>query len=194
MGDSADDARARDRRRAKRRYAGRRRGVARCDGNYAGTRARRPGSAVSSAATSGSSERRSRPQVRRSPSWRAPACCWRPPASAWAGEHCTRRSSVARGHRDRGAGGEQTVQGLLADAATELDAARMLTWKAAAAVDAIAVGRVDGQALRQPRRHSVRSRALRRSSALIPFAPGTSSSDSLRTCVRSSSSLDGRRR
>ena len=31
-------------------------------------------------------------------------------------------------------GGEQTVQGLLADAATELDAARMLTWKAAAAV------------------------------------------------------------
>jgi alkylation response protein AidB-like acyl-CoA dehydrogenase len=40
---------------------------------------------------------------------------------------------VARGHRDRGAGGEQTVQGLLADAATELDAARMLTWKAASA-------------------------------------------------------------
>jgi alkylation response protein AidB-like acyl-CoA dehydrogenase len=40
---------------------------------------------------------------------------------------------VARRHRDRGAGGEQTVQGLLADAATELDAARMLTWKAASA-------------------------------------------------------------
>jgi alkylation response protein AidB-like acyl-CoA dehydrogenase len=39
---------------------------------------------------------------------------------------------VARRHRDRGAGGEQTVQGLLADAATELDAARLLTWKAAA--------------------------------------------------------------
>ena len=39
--------------------------------------------------------------------------------------------TVARGHRDRGAGGEQTVQGLLADAATELDAARMLTWKSA---------------------------------------------------------------
>jgi alkylation response protein AidB-like acyl-CoA dehydrogenase len=38
---------------------------------------------------------------------------------------------IARGHRDRGAGGEQSVQGLLADAATELDAARMLTWKAA---------------------------------------------------------------
>jgi alkylation response protein AidB-like acyl-CoA dehydrogenase len=31
-----------------------------------------------------------------------------------------------------GAAGEQTVQGLLADAATELDAALMLTWKAAA--------------------------------------------------------------
>jgi alkylation response protein AidB-like acyl-CoA dehydrogenase len=40
---------------------------------------------------------------------------------------------VARRHRDRGAGGEQTVQGLLADAATELDAARMLTWRAASA-------------------------------------------------------------
>jgi alkylation response protein AidB-like acyl-CoA dehydrogenase len=34
-------------------------------------------------------------------------------------------------HRGRGAGGEQTVQGLLADAATELDAATMLTWSAA---------------------------------------------------------------
>jgi len=39
--------------------------------------------------------------------------------------------SVARGHTGRGAGGEQTVQGLLADAATDLDAARMLMWKAA---------------------------------------------------------------
>jgi alkylation response protein AidB-like acyl-CoA dehydrogenase len=41
--------------------------------------------------------------------------------------------TVARRHRDHGAGGEQTVQGLLADAATELDAARMLTWTAASA-------------------------------------------------------------
>jgi alkylation response protein AidB-like acyl-CoA dehydrogenase len=41
--------------------------------------------------------------------------------------------AVARGHRDHGAGGEQTVQGLLADGATELDAARMLTWSAASA-------------------------------------------------------------
>jgi alkylation response protein AidB-like acyl-CoA dehydrogenase len=40
---------------------------------------------------------------------------------------------AAHGHRGRGAGGEQTVQGLLADAATELDAATMLTWKAACA-------------------------------------------------------------
>lgn len=38
---------------------------------------------------------------------------------------------AAHGHRGRGAGGEQTVQGLLADAATELDAAMMLVWKAA---------------------------------------------------------------
>jgi alkylation response protein AidB-like acyl-CoA dehydrogenase len=38
---------------------------------------------------------------------------------------------AAHGHRGRGAGGEQTVQGLLADAATELDAAMLLTWKAA---------------------------------------------------------------
>jgi alkylation response protein AidB-like acyl-CoA dehydrogenase len=37
----------------------------------------------------------------------------------------------ARG-TSRGAGGEQTVQGLVADAATELDAAMLLTWKAAA--------------------------------------------------------------
>lgn len=36
--------------------------------------------------------------------------------------------------RPQGAGGEQTVQGLLADAATELDAAAVLTWKAASAV------------------------------------------------------------
>lgn len=36
-----------------------------------------------------------------------------------------------------GAAGEQTVQGLLADAATELDAALLLTWKAAAADTAL---------------------------------------------------------
>jgi alkylation response protein AidB-like acyl-CoA dehydrogenase len=40
---------------------------------------------------------------------------------------------AAKRLRGRGAGGEQTVQGLLADAATELDAAMLLTWKAAAA-------------------------------------------------------------
>ena len=40
---------------------------------------------------------------------------------------------AAHGYRGRGAGGEQTVQGLLADAATELDAAEVLTWKAATA-------------------------------------------------------------
>ena len=38
---------------------------------------------------------------------------------------------AAHALRGRGAGGEQTVQGLLADAATELDAAMLLTWKAA---------------------------------------------------------------
>ena len=43
--------------------------------------------------------------------------------------------SAAHGHIGRGAGGEQTVQGLLADAATELDAAMLLTWKAATAPD-----------------------------------------------------------
>jgi len=42
------------------------------------------------------------------------------------------RESLAVVHREHGAGGEQTVQGLLADTATELDAARMLTWNAAA--------------------------------------------------------------
>jgi alkylation response protein AidB-like acyl-CoA dehydrogenase len=39
----------------------------------------------------------------------------------------------AQAGRPQGAGGEQTVQGLLADAATELDAAALLTWKAASA-------------------------------------------------------------
>lgn len=38
---------------------------------------------------------------------------------------------TARTQKHRGAGGEQTVQGLLADSATELDAATMLTYKAA---------------------------------------------------------------
>lgn len=42
---------------------------------------------------------------------------------------------AAHALRGRGAGGEQTVQGLLADAATELDAALLLTWKAASAAD-----------------------------------------------------------
>jgi alkylation response protein AidB-like acyl-CoA dehydrogenase len=41
------------------------------------------------------------------------------------------RESLAVVHREHGAGGEQTVQGLLADTATELEAARMLTWQAA---------------------------------------------------------------
>jgi alkylation response protein AidB-like acyl-CoA dehydrogenase len=42
------------------------------------------------------------------------------------------RESLAVVHREHGAGGEQTVQGLLADTATDLEAARMLTWQAAA--------------------------------------------------------------
>jgi alkylation response protein AidB-like acyl-CoA dehydrogenase len=40
------------------------------------------------------------------------------------------RESLAVVQRSRGAGGEQTVQGLLADSATELDAARVLVWQA----------------------------------------------------------------
>ena len=43
------------------------------------------------------------------------------------------RESLAVVRREHGAGGEQTVQGLLADTATELAAARVLTWKAASA-------------------------------------------------------------
>jgi alkylation response protein AidB-like acyl-CoA dehydrogenase len=39
--------------------------------------------------------------------------------------------AAARVYKRTGAGGEQTVQGLLADAATELDAAMLLMWKAA---------------------------------------------------------------
>ena len=39
--------------------------------------------------------------------------------------------AAARAYERRGPGGEQTVQGLLADAATELDAAMVVTWHAA---------------------------------------------------------------
>ena len=53
--------------------------------------------------------------------------------------HRALRESLAVAHRERGAGGEQTVQGLLADTATELDAARLLTWKAAADADAVSL-------------------------------------------------------
>ena len=42
------------------------------------------------------------------------------------------RESLSVATREHGAGGEQTVQGLLADTATDLEAARMLTWQAAA--------------------------------------------------------------
>jgi acyl-CoA dehydrogenase len=49
------------------------------------------------------------------------------------------RESLAVVRREHGAGGEQTVQGLLADTATELEAARMLTWKAAARGDDVSL-------------------------------------------------------
>jgi acyl-CoA dehydrogenase len=49
------------------------------------------------------------------------------------------RESLAVVHREHGAGGEQTVQGLLADTATELEAARMLAWKAAAQGDDVSL-------------------------------------------------------
>jgi alkylation response protein AidB-like acyl-CoA dehydrogenase len=49
------------------------------------------------------------------------------------GRRALEEALVAARAAGGGAAGEQTVQGLLADAATELDAALMLTWKAAAA-------------------------------------------------------------
>jgi alkylation response protein AidB-like acyl-CoA dehydrogenase len=48
------------------------------------------------------------------------------------GRRALQEALVAARADGGGAAGEQTVQGLLADAATELDAALMLTWKAAA--------------------------------------------------------------
>lgn len=48
--------------------------------------------------------------------------------------------SLAVVRREHGAGGEQTVQGLLADTATELEAARMLTWNAAAQGSDVSLG------------------------------------------------------
>jgi alkylation response protein AidB-like acyl-CoA dehydrogenase len=50
------------------------------------------------------------------------------------------RESLAVVQREHGAGGEQTVQGLLADTATELEAARMLTWDAAAQGGEVSLG------------------------------------------------------
>jgi alkylation response protein AidB-like acyl-CoA dehydrogenase len=47
------------------------------------------------------------------------------------GRRALQEALVAARAAGGGAAGEQTVQGLLADAATELDAALMLTWKAA---------------------------------------------------------------
>jgi alkylation response protein AidB-like acyl-CoA dehydrogenase len=50
------------------------------------------------------------------------------------GRRAVRESmAAARALNRTGAGGEQTVQGLLADAATEIDAAKLLTWRAASA-------------------------------------------------------------
>jgi alkylation response protein AidB-like acyl-CoA dehydrogenase len=64
------------------------------------------------------------------------------------------RESLSVATREHGAGGEQTVQGLLADTATDLEAARMLTWQAAAhganvplaAASMAEAGRDDGRA------------------------------------------------
>lgn len=47
------------------------------------------------------------------------------------GRRAVRESLASVRGTSKGAGGEQTVQGLVADAATELDAAMLLTWKAA---------------------------------------------------------------
>jgi alkylation response protein AidB-like acyl-CoA dehydrogenase len=47
------------------------------------------------------------------------------------GRRAVRESLGSARGTSKGAGGEQTVQGLVADAATELDAAMLLTWKAA---------------------------------------------------------------
>ncbi len=49
-----------------------------------------------------------------------------------------REALVAARGTSRGAGGEQTVQGLIADAAVDLDAAAMLTWKAALSTPSLA--------------------------------------------------------
>src|SRR5688500_20229832 len=49
------------------------------------------------------------------------------------GRRALEEALVAARESGGGAAGEQTVQGLLADAATELDAAMLVTWKAASA-------------------------------------------------------------
>jgi alkylation response protein AidB-like acyl-CoA dehydrogenase len=49
------------------------------------------------------------------------------------GSRALREALTTAGAAHTAAAGEQTVQGLLADAATDLDAARLMTWKAAGA-------------------------------------------------------------
>jgi alkylation response protein AidB-like acyl-CoA dehydrogenase len=56
------------------------------------------------------------------------------------GQRALAEALVAARAAGGGAAGEQTVQGLLADAATELDAATLLTWKAAAADRDVSLG------------------------------------------------------
>ena len=72
--------------------------------------------------------------------------------------------AAAHGHTGHGAGGEQTVQGLLADAATELDAAMLLTWKAATAGESAHWPMRRWRSWPRPRRHRARWLERRRSS------------------------------
>jgi alkylation response protein AidB-like acyl-CoA dehydrogenase len=81
------------------------------------------------------------------------------------------RESLGTIRGSRGAGGEQNVQGLVADAATDLEPSWRRSW---------------------PR--SARWSARHRLSVPRAFAPGTSSSGLRRMCVRSSSSPGGRKR
>jgi alkylation response protein AidB-like acyl-CoA dehydrogenase len=56
------------------------------------------------------------------------------------GHRALQEALIAARAAGGGAAGEQTVQGLLADAATDLDAALLLTWKAAAADRSLTLG------------------------------------------------------
>ncbi|MBI3048021.1 MAG: hypothetical protein HYY76_06885 [Acidobacteria bacterium] len=82
------------------------------------------------------------------------------------GRRALREALAAARAARTAAAGEQTVQGLLADAATELDAAMLMTWKAAGATDA-APPRLADASLAKLMTTSAAQRAVERATQVV---------------------------